>query len=105
MKCVERLKVSLGLSAGQVQIDRGLFEIAMTEQNLDRAQIGTGFEQVRCKAEPQGMRMDVLVLEPGANSGLPVGEPEGSVAKFYWLREDGLNSSGAGHVRVQVASF
>ena len=28
----------------------------------------------------------------------------GSVAKFRWPREDGLNTSGAGHVRVQVAS-
>ncbi len=28
----------------------------------------------------------------------------GSVAKFRWRREDGLNTSGAGHVRVQVAS-
>ena len=29
----------------------------------------------------------------------------GSVAKFRWSREDGLNTSGAGHVRVQVASL
>ena len=29
----------------------------------------------------------------------------GSVAKFRWSREDGLNTSGADHVRVQVASL
>jgi hypothetical protein len=29
----------------------------------------------------------------------------GSVAKFRWSRENGLNASGAVHVRVQVATF
>jgi CspA family cold shock protein len=31
--------------------------------------------------------------------------PKGSVAKFGCWGEDGLNASGSGHVRVQVASF
>jgi hypothetical protein len=35
----------------------------------------------------------------------PYGSCEGSVAKFLCRREDGLNASGASHVRVQVASF
>ena len=60
----------------EVQIDRGLFEIAMTEQDLDGAQIGSGFEQVRREAVPQGMRMDVPVLKASANRGLLAGCPE-----------------------------
>jgi hypothetical protein len=39
--------------AGQVQIDGGLFEIAMSEQDLDGAKVGSGFEQMRSKAVPQ----------------------------------------------------
>jgi hypothetical protein len=31
---------------GEVKIDGGLFEVTMSEQNLDGAQIGTRFEQV-----------------------------------------------------------
>jgi len=35
-----------------MQINRCLFQIAMPEQNLDGAQVGTGFQQVRGKAMP-----------------------------------------------------
>jgi hypothetical protein len=49
----------------EVEIDGGLFEIAMTEQDLDGAEIGPHFEQVRCEAVAQGMRMDVLMLKAG----------------------------------------
>jgi hypothetical protein len=37
---------------GKVQIDGGLFEIAMAEQDLDGAEVGSGFEQMRRKAVP-----------------------------------------------------
>ena len=62
--------------AREVQVDRGLFKIAMPEQHLDRAQVGAGFEQMRREAVPQGMGMDVLVLEAGAESGLLTRCPE-----------------------------
>jgi hypothetical protein len=54
--------------AREVQIDRGLFEIAMSEQYLDRAEISTGLEQVCREAVPQGMGMNVFVFQLGANS-------------------------------------
>ena len=49
--------------AGEVQIDRGLFEITMPEENLNGAQISSRFEKMGCKAVPQGMGMNMLVLE------------------------------------------
>jgi hypothetical protein len=36
----------------EVQIDRGLFKITVPEQDLDGAQVGTSFEQVRREAVP-----------------------------------------------------
>ena len=57
----------------KVQIDRGLFKITVPEQDLDGAQIGAGFEQVRREAVAQGVRMDVLVLEACAERGLLAG--------------------------------
>jgi len=57
----------------EVQIDRGLFKIAMPEQDLNRTQVGAGFEQVRREAMAQGMRMDVLMFKPSAKRGLLAG--------------------------------
>ena len=53
----------------EVQVDSGLFKITVPEQDLDGAEIGSCFEQMRRKAVPQGMRMDMLVLQASANSG------------------------------------
>ena len=63
--------------ARQVRIDRGLFEIAMPEQDLDRAKIGAGFEKMSRQAVPQGVRIDVLVLERGA-------QPAGKLSTEPW---------------------
>jgi hypothetical protein len=35
---------------GEMQIDCRLFKVAMSQQHLDGAPIGTGFEQMRSKA-------------------------------------------------------
>ena len=48
----------------------------MTEQHLDGAQVGAGFEQMSGKAVAQGMGMDALVLKTGAFGGLLTGVPE-----------------------------
>ena len=49
-----------------MQIDRRLFEVTMTQQHLDGAQVGAGFEQMGGKAVTQGLGMDVLVFKPSA---------------------------------------
>ena len=57
----------------EVEIDRGLFEVTMPEQDLDGAQVGSGFEQVRREAMAQRVRMNMLVLETSAMRGLLAG--------------------------------
>jgi hypothetical protein len=60
----------------QMQIDRRLLKVAVSEQHLDGAQVGAGFKKVGGKAVPQRMRMDVLVGEAGALGGRLTGNPE-----------------------------
>jgi hypothetical protein len=40
------------MTPGQVQVDRRVGELGMTQQNLDRAQIGAGFQHVSGKTVP-----------------------------------------------------
>ena len=40
------------MAVGKVQVDRGLFQIVVTEEHLDGAQVGTRFEQMSGKAMP-----------------------------------------------------
>jgi len=61
---------------GQVQIDRGLFQIPMPKQDLNRTQICARLQQMRRKAVPQGTRVDVLVFESSASRGLVTRCPE-----------------------------
>ena len=49
--------------ARQMQIDRGLFKVAMSEKDLDGAQVGAGFQQVGSEAMPQRVRVNVLMCE------------------------------------------
>ena len=57
--------VALQMPARQVQVDRGVLQVAMAEQQLNGAQIGAGFEQVSGEAVAQGVGVDVLA-EAGA---------------------------------------
>ena len=61
------------MSPGEMQIDRRLLQVAMPEQHLNGAQVGTGFEQMCGKAVAQRMGMDVLVFKAGALRGLLTG--------------------------------
>jgi hypothetical protein len=60
----------------EVQVNRGLFQIAMSKQHLDSAQVGPGFQQMRGKAMTQCVRMDVPVLKACAFGRLLTGSPE-----------------------------
>src|SRR5450631_1942979 len=60
----------------KMQVDGSDFEIAMTEQYLNSAQVGTGFEKMCGEAMSQSVRMDVPFLEPGALSGDLAGGPQ-----------------------------
>ena len=60
----------------EVQVNRGLFEIAMSKQHLDSAQVSPGFQQMRGEAMTQSVRMDVPVLKARAFGRLLTGSPE-----------------------------
>lgn len=46
------------MPAGQMQVDGCFFKIAMPEQHLDGAQVGTGFQKVRGKTTSKQMSVD-----------------------------------------------
>jgi len=45
-ECIERAGGRAQVPLGQMQIDGRYFEVAMTEQDLDGAQIGAGFKKM-----------------------------------------------------------
>ena len=58
-----------------MQIDGSDFEVAMAEQDLDRAQVRSGLKQMCRETMPQSVRMDVPVVEPGPLSSDLAGSP------------------------------
>jgi len=44
---IERVDRCVKLLLRQMQIDRGVFQVRMTQQKLNRAEIRAGFQQVR----------------------------------------------------------
>src|ERR1700694_3677624 len=54
--------------------DQCVFELGMTQQYLNRAQIGTGLEQVGGIAVPQSVRRDMFA-DAGPLGGFPIGFP------------------------------
>ena len=65
----ERIKRAGGraeMPLGQMQIDGSDLEVAMAEQDLNGAQVGSGFEQVCGETMAQGVRMDLPVMEAGS---------------------------------------
>ena len=45
------------MAAGKVEVDSGLFQIAVTQQHLDGAQVRTGFEKMSGKAVAKRVRV------------------------------------------------
>jgi hypothetical protein len=49
MQRVERVGDRMQVTCGQVQINEGVFELAVPEEHLDRAKIRASFQQMRGK--------------------------------------------------------
>jgi len=60
----------------EMQVDRCYFEIAMTELDLNRAQVSVGFQKMCGETMSQSVRMDVPALKPGVFSSNLAGTPE-----------------------------
>ena len=58
------------MTPGQMQVDRGLLQVTMTQQQLDGSQVGTSFQQMGREAVPQSVRMNVLVCQTSAFGSL-----------------------------------
>src|SRR6266852_9031088 len=63
------------MAFGKMQVDGGFFQIVMPQQQLNRAQGGTGFEQVGCETMAQRVRMNLLCCQTGALCGVTTGVP------------------------------
>src|SRR5215472_2971237 len=63
---IQRTAGGVEMTPGQMQVDRGLFQVTMTQQQLYGSQVGASLEQMCREAATQGMGMDVFVLQPGA---------------------------------------
>ena len=60
-ECIERAGGGVEMPLGEMQVDRRFLKVAMTQQHLDGAQVGTGFEQVCGEAVARVWGMDALV--------------------------------------------
>jgi hypothetical protein len=59
----------------EMQVDGSDLEVSMTEQYLNGAQVGSGFEQVCGETMAQGVRMDLPVIEAGSFRSNLAGTP------------------------------
>jgi hypothetical protein len=75
-ECVERAGGAAEMPLGEMQVDRRFLKVAMTQQHLDGAQVGAGFEQMRGKTVAQRMGMDMPVLEACPASRAPAHVPD-----------------------------
>ena len=62
--------------AGQMQIDGGLFEITMTEQDLNRAQVSACLQQMGRETVSKSMRVNMAICKSGAFGGALAGRPQ-----------------------------
>ena len=58
----------------EMEILRSSLQISVSEQNLDGAQIGSAFQQMRCPAVPQRVRRNALA-NAGLLRGFSTGKP------------------------------
>src|SRR5208282_4107845 len=79
---IQRTRGSVQVALRKMQVDGGLFQIAMAQQDLNGAEIGTRFEQMSGEAVAQRVRMNSF-LEVRALGGFMTRMPNG-------FRIDGL---------------
>ena len=63
-QAIKRASDRVDRSGGHLGVERGRLELAVSEQNLDDADIGAIFEKVGGEAVPQCVRTDTL-MDPG----------------------------------------
>jgi hypothetical protein len=66
------------VSLRQMQVLSGCLQVAMTEQNLDGAQVGASFQQVGCPAVSQSVRGNAFT-DASLACGIATCDPDGFV--------------------------
>jgi hypothetical protein len=61
---IERIGHRLQMTTRQMQVDRGIGELRVTEQHLDSAKIGACFVQMRGEAMAQGVLVLLMICIP-----------------------------------------
>jgi hypothetical protein len=64
-QCIQRTDGGAEMAVGKVQVNRGLFQIVVTEQHLDGAQVRPRFEQMSGKAMATIPRPGLLPSDRG----------------------------------------
>ena len=72
MQLLEGIRRRLQVASRQMEIHRRVRQIGVAEQELNRAQVGARFQQMRRVGVPQRVRRDAFV-----DAGLPRGEAHG----------------------------
>jgi hypothetical protein len=72
---IERAGGCAEMPLREMQVDGSDLEVAMAEQDLDGAQVSAGFEQVGGETMPQGVRMDLPVIEASSFRSNLAGTP------------------------------
>src|SRR5258708_40245994 len=85
------------VSLRQMQVLSGSLQVAMTEQNLDGAQVGASFQQVGRPTVTQSVRGDAFTDASPAR-GLATGDPDG------FVRDRLIESSAIGACGKQIES-
>jgi len=65
---IERVDRCVKLLLRQMKINRGVFQVRMTQQKLNRAEIRPGFQQVRGISMPQGVFVLLMVCIPARSA-------------------------------------
>jgi len=81
---IQRVRGGLQVAVGEMQIDRGVFQVRMTQEKLNGSQIGPGFHVVSSKTVTQRVWPDFF-LDAGTNGGSLAGVPNRLVGDGLFL--------------------
>ena len=99
VQLLERIGRRVEVASREVEIHRRVRQVGVTEQELNRAQVGARFQQMRRVGVPQRVRRDAFV-----DAGLPRGEAHGLPDHLRGDRAHRHASRGASRERDRSAA-